>query len=90
MIIPINMEGVEAVIKAWLIDIEVYDLFFGITWMRQANCLQMFGERKITIKRNDQKIRTIPTQIYLIKLKLPVVEFEEEMEINEWITDDVC
>lgn len=83
VIIPINMEGVEAVINAWLIDVEVYDLLFGIIWMRQANCLQMFGERKIIIKKNDQKIRIIPAQIYLMKLKLPVVEFEKEMKINE-------
>lgn len=31
VIIPINVEGVEAVIKAWLIYVEVYDLIFCIT-----------------------------------------------------------
>ena len=31
VIILINVEGVEAVIKAWLVNIEVYDLLFDIT-----------------------------------------------------------
>lgn len=26
VVIPINIEGVKAVIKAWLVDVEVYDL----------------------------------------------------------------
>lgn len=60
MIISINVKGIEAVIKAWLVDVEVYDLFLGIIWMRQANCIQMFGERKITICRNNRKICIIP------------------------------
>lgn len=46
VVIPINVEGVEAVIKAWLVDVEVYDLLLGINWMRRANCTQMFGEEK--------------------------------------------
>ncbi len=56
VIILINVEGVEAVIKAWLVNVEVYDLLLDITWMRRANCMQMFGEGKITIKGNDKKI----------------------------------
>ncbi len=34
VIIPINLEGVEAVIKAWLVYVEVYDLLLGFTWMK--------------------------------------------------------
>lgn len=43
----------------------------------------MFGEGKITIKRNDQKICIIPAQIYPIEVKLPVVNFDEKIETNE-------
>ncbi len=89
-IIPINVEGVEAVIKAWLVDIEVYDLLLGITLIRRANCTQMFNEGRITIKGNDRKIRTVPAQIYPREIKLPVVEFDEEIETNEWTVDDAC
>lgn len=31
IIIPINIEEVEAVIKTWLVDIEIYNLLFTIT-----------------------------------------------------------
>lgn len=30
VVIPINVEGVEAVMKAWLVDDEVYDLLLGL------------------------------------------------------------
>ena len=90
VIIPINVERVNAVIKAWLVDVEVYDLLFGITWMRQANCVQMFGEEQITIKGNDRKIHTVPAQIYPMEVKLPVVEFDKEIGTNEWTADDAC
>ena len=33
--IQVNVEGVEAVIKVWLVDIEVYDLLLSIPWMRR-------------------------------------------------------
>ncbi|MCJ1346904.1 hypothetical protein MMC31_005124 [Peltigera leucophlebia] len=88
VVIPINVEGVEAVIKAWLVDVEVYDLLLGITWMRRANCTQMFGEGKITIKGNDKEIRTVPAKIYPMEVKLPVVEYDEELDTDEWSADD--
>lgn len=87
VIIPINVEGVEAVIKAWLVDVGVYDLLLGITWMRRANCTQMFGEGKITIRGYDEKNRTIPAQIYPMVVKLPVVEFDEGTETDDWTAD---
>ncbi len=90
VIISINVERVKAVIMAWLVDVEIYDPLLGITWMRLANCTQMFVEEKITIKRNDRKICTVPAQIYPIEVKLPVVVFDEEIETDEWTADDVC
>lgn len=29
-------------------------------------------------------------QIYLIEIKLLVIEFDKEIEINEWTIDDTC
>lgn len=43
----------EAIIKVWLVNIEVYNLFFGITKIKQANCTQIFNKKKITINGND-------------------------------------
>ncbi len=64
-------------------DVEVYDLLLGITWIRQVNCTQMFGEGKIIIKGNERKISTVPAQIYPMEVELPVVKFDEEIETNE-------
>ncbi len=50
----------------------------------------MLDERKITIKGNDRKICTVPAQIYPIEVKLPVVEFDEEIETNKWTANHVC
>ncbi len=90
VITVINVEGVGSVTKAWLVDVRVYNLLLGITWMRRANCTPMFGEGKITIKENNRKICTVPVQIYSMEIKLPVVEIDEEIEINEWTSDDAC
>ena len=90
VIIPINVEEVEAVTKAWLVDTEVYDLLLGIIWMRWANCTQMLGKEKITMKGNDRKIFTVPAQIYPMEVNLPVIEFDEEIKTNEWTSDDAC
>lgn len=83
VVISINMEKVEAVIKAWLLDVEIYNLLLSITEMRRANCTQMIGESKITIKANDKKIRTVSAQIYHLEVKLRVVVFDEEIETDE-------
>ena len=90
MVIPINVERVEVVIKAWLVDVEVYVLLLGITWMRQANCTQIFGERKITIRGNDKKICTVLAQIYPLEVNLPIVEYDEELDTDEWSADNAC
>lgn len=50
--------------------------------------MQIFDEKKITIKGNDQKIHMVLAQIYLIEIKLLVIEFYKEIEINEWTIDD--
>lgn len=50
----------------------------------------MFGERKITIRGNDRKIRTIRAQIYPMEVKLSVVEFDEGVETDDWIADKAC
>lgn len=56
VIIPINVKKVKAIIKVQSTDIKAYNLFFGIIQMRQANCTQMFGTRKIIMKKNNKKI----------------------------------
>lgn len=50
----------------------------------------MFGERKITIRRNDRKICIIPAQIYFMEVKLPVVEFDKGVKTDDWIANEAC
>lgn len=51
--------------------------------MRQVNCTQIFGKRKITIKKNDKKIYIILAKIYSIKVKLPVVKYDKILDTNK-------
>lgn len=41
--LPVNVRGVTAFIKAWLVDMDVYDLLLGAAWMRRVHCNQLFG-----------------------------------------------
>lgn len=56
VILPITIELLKTVIKEWLIDVEVYNIFLDITLMKQVNSMQKFGKKKMIIKSNDQKI----------------------------------
>ncbi len=58
--------------------------------MRRANCMQIFGKKKIYIKSYDKKIWIVSAKIYPIEIKLLVVEFDNDSKINEWITDNAC
>ena len=37
-IIPVSVQGVEATIKAWVVDVDIYDLLLGLSWMRRVHC----------------------------------------------------
>lgn len=50
--IPVNVQGIEAIIRAWLVDVEVHDLLLGVPWMRRVNCTQVYGEGRVTIMRD--------------------------------------
>lgn len=36
--ISVTVQGVETVVRAWLVDVKVYDLLLEILWMRRVNC----------------------------------------------------
>lgn len=52
--------------------------------MRWTNYVQIFGERKITNKNNNQMIWIVLIQIYSMKVKLVVVKFDNNSETNQW------
>lgn len=85
--IPVNVEGVEAMIKAWIVDVEIYDLLLGLTWMRRVHCNPHYGSGEVTIAGDDMQVRHVPAQITPMETGLPVVEFDED---NEESADSAC
>ena len=78
--IPVNVEGVEALIKAWIVDVEIYDLLLGLSWMRRVHCNPHYGSGTVTISGDDMKLRQVQAQLAPMDTGLPVVEFDEEDE----------
>ncbi|MCJ1345426.1 hypothetical protein MMC31_003633 [Peltigera leucophlebia] len=72
--IPVNVQGVETVIRAWLVDMKVYDLLLGVSWMRRVNCMQFYGEGRITIMSQDPTFQEVPMPVMLLSMYIP--EFE--------------
>ena len=72
----VDVEGVQAVIKAWVIDVEVYDLLLRVNLMRRIQCTQHLGDGKIITKGYVRKYEVL-AQIVHIEIHLPVVEFDD-------------
>lgn len=84
--ISVNVQGVEAVVRAWLVDVGVYDLLLGVPWVRRVNCTQVYGEGKVTIMGNDLCVMDVPSPIIPIDMGLPTIEFDED----EKTADQAC
>ena len=78
--VPVNVEGDEAIIKAWLVDVDIYDLLLGLTWMRRVHCNPHYGSGIVTINGGDNVLRQVPAQLAPMGTKLPIVEFDKEEE----------
>ncbi len=67
VLIPVNMEGVAATIKAWVVQVDIYNLLLGLTWMRRVHCNSHYGIDKITIAKDDKQIREVSGQLVAMK-----------------------
>lgn len=76
VIIPINVEGVQAMVKAWIVPVVIYDLLLGIPWMRRVRCRPHYDSGSITICGDNGQVREVPAEMAPISVNLPVVEFE--------------
>lgn len=85
--ILVNVEGVEAMIKAWLVDVEVYDLLLGIPWMRQVRLSQSYADGKVTVRGQNSLPIEVPTKLSPIQIDLPEVELEPEEDMT---ADELC
>lgn len=68
----------EAVIWAWLVDVQVYDLFLGVPWMRRVSCTQVYGEGKVSIMGKTLFVIDVRSPIIPIGIGLPTIEFDED------------
>ena len=77
-IIPVNVQGVEATVKAWVVDVDIYDLLLGLSWMRRVHCNPHYGSGNVTITGDDSKERKVPAQLVPITAELPTVELNDD------------
>lgn len=87
--IPVNVQGVEAVVRAWLVDVGVFDLLLGVPSMRRVNCTQVYGEGKVTIMGNDLCVMDVPSPIIPIDMGLPTIEFDEDKKTADQACQDL-
>ncbi len=87
VLILINVKEIEAVIKAWLINVEVYDLLLRVFWLKWMHCNQKYDQSKIIIMKNDMIVRKISAQLMFIFTNLSVIKLNED---DDWMTDEVC
>lgn len=55
--LPVNVKGVQAFVRAWVVDNQVYDLLLGISWMRRVAFCPEYGTGKVVSKGHDGKVR---------------------------------
>ena len=77
-ILPVNVEGVEATVKAWIVDVDIYDMLLGLSWMRRVHCNPHYGSGTVTISGDDMRERRVPAQLVPIGMVLPTVELNED------------
>ena len=87
--LPVNVEGVQALVKAWVVDNQVYDLLLGLSWMRRVAFCPDFGTGKVVIKGNDGIVRRVPAELCPMEVHLPTVELEVDEDDGD-TADAAC
>ena len=57
IMIPVNVKGIEAVIKAWIVNVKVYDILLEVSWMRHVHFNAHYREGTCTITEDDEYTR---------------------------------
>ena len=87
--LPVNVQGIQAVVKAWVVDNQVYDLLLGVPWIRRVGLNPDYGTEKVTIRGNDSVPRQVPAEIIPMHVNLPTVELDED-ETSGDAADAAC
>ena len=78
--VPVNVQGVQAMVKAWIVQVNIYDLLLGLSWLRRVHCKPDYGSGEIFISGDDHRPRRVPAELIAMESGLPIVEFEEDDE----------
>ena len=81
-IVPVNVEGVEADVKAYTADNQVYDMLPGIPWMRRPAFSPHYGLGLVTICEDDGVERQMASEIFPSRIDLPVVEIDSDDDLS--------
>ena len=86
----INMIEIEAMIKAWIVKNQIYDLLLEISWMKKINFNSNYKMRQIIICENNNVFRAISIKIFSYETNLSTIKFKENEEIEENVVDTIC
>lgn len=89
--LPVNVEGIQAVVKAYVVDNQVYDLLLGVPWIRRVAFNANYGTGEVFIQGDDGEQRVVPAELVPIecKAKLPTVEIEDWQDEDD-AADAAC
>ena len=87
--LPVNVQGIQAVVKAWVVDNQVYDLLLGVPWIRRVGLNPDYGTGKVTIRGNDSVPRQVPAEIIPMHVNLPTVELDDDESPGD-AADEAC
>jgi hypothetical protein len=83
--LPVNVEGVVAKVKAYILPVGAYDLLLGMRYQRRVGMTINLEEGQVTMKGDDHKVRAVPGKLApnTIQHHLPILEVEEEQDDTE-------
>ena len=87
--LSIHVQGIQAVVKAWVVDNQVYDLLLGVPWIRRVGLNPDYGTGKVTIRGNDSVPRQVPAEIIPMHVNLPTVELDDDESPGD-AADEAC
>ena len=92
MHLPVNVSGVRAFVKSYIINANTYDLLLGVRWMRRVRHAVDYGEGQVTIQGSNGIPVTLETAMAPIECldELPVICIDEEGvdDILQRVIDD--
>jgi hypothetical protein len=60
------------------VDVDIYDLLLGLSWMRRVYCNPYYGSGNVTITGDDSKERKVPAKLVSITAELPTVDLNDD------------